>query len=123
MSEPSRRRFPVTRDDGSFSVEARFRADSPTPETGVRAVLARAIAVRTERDHIDFSADFLDEPTITENGDLINVAFHGRPGSTFWKDWLVALCGDLQTSIAGLHLIGFRDLVSGRPHPTWPQSQ
>jgi hypothetical protein len=113
-------RFPAKRDDGSFSVAAQYEAAAEITVSSVQTELERLVQRMSECSHVfSFEDEFTSMPVAEARDDLIEVVFHGRPGSSLWKDRLVALCLDLDKSISGLKRLGFRDLVSGRPHPSW----
>jgi hypothetical protein len=46
----------------------------------------------------------------------VDVVFDMKPGSRRWKDCMVFLARDLESSLPGLVLQCFFDLVAGTPH-------
>lgn len=48
---------------------------------------------------------------------MLDIVFYGRAESRWWKDLLVLLVRDLETSPYGLQCEGFIDRVSGWRYP------
>jgi hypothetical protein len=113
-------RFPARNSDGTFIVAARFRTSTTHPQAYVAAILADAITRREADGAPAFVGEFLRPPVVEwQDEEVLDVVFHGRASSRVWKDWMVFLVRDLETSPYGLRVEVFIDRMSGRPHPSW----
>jgi hypothetical protein len=109
--------FPRTREDGSFTVAARFTLSQADAADLVSRQLGEWITQQNSTEHVDLLADLSSLPRIElVDPTTVDLIFEGRPGSQLWKGLLVDLTKQL-TSRAPATLIGFWDLVAGRPHP------
>lgn len=109
--------FPRTREDGSFTVAARFTLNQADAADLVRRQLGEWITRHDSTEHVDLLADLSSLPRIELiDPTTVDVIFEGRPGSQLWKGLLVDLTKQL-TSKAPATLISFWDLVAGHPHP------
>ena len=67
---------------------------------------------------VDLLEDLATVPYVVARGQSsIEVVFVARPSSQRWKDWMVYLTRDLQSSIPGITFECFYDLVAEAPHP------
>jgi hypothetical protein len=109
--------FPHQRDDGSFTVAARFAVSGADTTESVRRRLAAWVSARNADWPDGLLGDFFSPPEIHQAGpDTLDVVFEGRPGSRMWKGWMVDLTRELR-SVEGTAFAGFWDLVTGRSHP------
>ena len=110
--------FPARRDDGTFSVAMRFRAQSTLGTENVQKRIEEWIALTSELWHRSFGDEFSAVPRAESRPEgIVEVTFEGRSGSSFWRDWFVYLCQDLERSFDGLVHVSIQDLVSARE--TW----
>jgi hypothetical protein len=102
-------RFPEKREDGSFTVAARFAvSDAGGIAPLVRDYVAawtqanrswtriwRADVVREE--YLEFSADFSTDPFVEAGAGatMLAILLEGKPMAHHWKDWAVRLVDDL----------------------------
>ena len=114
--------FPQRRDDGTFSVAARYRvtADAAGVAESVRAMLDHWLRKKTDVDRVDLRSEFATLPHVEtvdspDTGDII-VVFDGLATSVLWKGLMVEMVREAE-AIEGLAFAGFWDLVNGRPHP------
>jgi hypothetical protein len=113
-------RFPERRQDGTFTVLARLSVERPDAVRGVTERLRRIIEERTRGDTTLLLRDFSSLPRVESlSATTVDVTFDGLANSALWKDWVVALIRGLE-DLPGVRFLAFRDLVSGREHPTWP---
>lgn len=110
----SGRRWPSMRPDGSISVGPRW-AGTPTRLDEVEELIRRLIE---GYDGASFDACFSKPPDFQREGDTVTVALHAKPGERLWKDWMVRICGDVQTAMPDLALVGFYDLVADKLRPS-----
>lgn len=118
----SQARFPTTRDDGSVSVAARFNFDEPLAVDAVGATVRCWIAQR-EAETIDLTADLATDPhVVVRDEHTLDVVFDGRPGSSRWKDWMVALTQEMASTLSNVRFDCFYDLIGNVPHPASKQT-
>jgi hypothetical protein len=112
------RRFPSLRDDGSCSVAARFSFTDPkAPENLVRFSSEWSVATATNPLQ-PFEVELFSPPRVDQSttADLY-VVFDARPGSKYWKDFMVMFVLAIRDSDVEVNFVGFYDLVTGRMHP------
>jgi len=115
-------RFPELRDDGTFTVRARFRAQRPDAAVRLEQHVRLAVQRRTEDRPEIFLRDFMSLPRVERaTPETLDVVFDGRSGSRLWKDWVIALTQEVEM-LEGVHFLTFQDGVSGRQHPGWPSA-
>jgi len=103
-------RFPKRRDDGSFTLVARFAA-SETDMSVVDLVrdyvsawtranrawvrIWRSDVIQEER--LEFLAEFSSDPRVEvgDDGHRLSIVLEGRPSAGRWKDWAVFLVDEL----------------------------
>lgn len=108
--------FPRERDDGSFTVAARFTVPNADARDLIRQRVSTWVAGRVEREQVDVLADLSSLPRVEEvDSSTADVVFEGRPGSRLWKGFMVELTQELSDGQAAF--VGFWDLVAGKPHP------
>ncbi len=111
-------RFPSKRDDGTFSVSARFSISEPQLRELVEAIVSSWVRKRVSEEDVVIGNDLLSEPRVVGiDAQRLDVVFEGGPQSRRWKDWMVAVVQELTSSIQGVSFEGFYDLVANAPHP------
>jgi hypothetical protein len=93
------RRFPKTRDDGTFEVLLRFKGTPSGSCDGIQTWLAAWVAANSEWLFLGKThrfSDFFSSPPQVEvaaSGALCIRLFGVSPDRTFWRDWYVRLVG------------------------------
>ena len=115
MSQPT---FPQRRPDGSLCVASRFSLAGEATEQSIQAYVAGWMRGIMATGHVDLAEDLVEAPRVVARGPAsVDVVFDGKPGSQRWKDWLVYLTRDLASSMPGITLECFYDVVADAPHP------
>jgi hypothetical protein len=115
-------KFPRRREDGTFSVAARFAVVGPSAtllrlveeyvaawaranQTWVR--IWRSNVIHEER--LSFSEDFLGDPRVEVGSDRssLSIVLEGRQASRRWKDWLAYLVADVSKIFSELTFVKF----------------
>jgi hypothetical protein len=104
----------MKRSDGTFSIAARFDAQSEALGE-VDAQVSKSIQTRVERDHAIFESDFSGRPRLVLEEGTILVIFEGKADAKLWKDWLVAVAQDVDHAVDSVKFREFYDVVAGRP--------
>jgi hypothetical protein len=106
-------RFPSRRPDGSAEVAGIFRSSLEDS----RQAIDRGVAEWHESlQGIDTSPDLASEPQIVPFDEGFRIVFQIRPGSRLWRDWAVALIGNISNHLKPDSFAGFFDVVAGRMH-------
>ena len=104
--------------DGPLSVAAHFSLRDDGTVQRVEDFVAGWVHGIVATSHIDFLDDFVVQPHVVRRGEnSLDVVFDAKPGSQRWKDWMVFLTRDIQSSIPGVALEHFYDLVTNQVHP------
>lgn len=110
------RKFPRQRDDGSAQIAARYGGERQALELAIIEGL-NIWEIRIRQQNESVTKEFLQVPHMRPVNGEVQVVFDVRPGSTFWKDRMVQLVGDILKSGIDIEFLGFDDLVSGHRHP------
>ena len=101
--------FPSKRQDGSFTVSARFSSAVQRVDKLATARISAWMRAKEEQ-RIDVMEDLSSPPRVLATREGIEVVFEARPGSRRWKDWMVAVSQDLAEGVHGLTFECFYDL-------------
>jgi hypothetical protein len=94
------RRFPQTRDDGSFEVLVRFKGAPHAGPEALQAWLSAWVATNSEWQFLGKTHRFSDffrstpQAELGASGELCIRLFGASPDRNFWKDWYVRLVRD-----------------------------
>jgi len=100
--------------DGTVSVAVRVAVGGAEVADAVRLFVAEWIAEKAAV----LARDLVTPPYVEVAGEgTVEVVFDGRSDNGMWKDWMVALTGDLGRSVEGVQVLGFNDRVSEHFRP------
>jgi hypothetical protein len=109
--------FPQRREDGSLSVASRFSVYDATTVRRVEDYVTGWIHGIAATNHVNLLEDLAVAPyVVAGEGGIVDVIFDGRPESRRWKDWMVYLTRDLESTTLAT-FVCFYDRVADAPHP------